>query len=552
MSQARRKRPSCSHDNCGSRRFHVGDDGFTYCDQGHQQSEAGLFISADTGELVVTGRTTRRKVDSDAESTTTKVTGFSGPKAFEHYLLCVQLVLRKQLRWLIDVQKLPEELEGLVKDLWALRLQKLQNKVSYDSDAETDAQSSRIFSSQSEGDSGTDTETTMRRNQTRQKLSGPNMLELLSLVHIGIMLLKIPITVSDMVTWCNGGGLLFYRAVKEVPMSMRDRLPGHYQDLLEQQSLIEPEKLHRKVLELLTNLNSDFGMEAPTLNEPVVLYRWVKQLALPLEIYVTTQRLARLLEINFAYNVVAKAHTNMRMRFPEIRLMALIVIATKLLFPFDDKKRYAKNTEDLAAMRLDWDVWCKVLAQQHDHDKGKGKDQDRGGPDQLSFRDAFSMNEADSLSLADERLDQYLDWYESNIASEEVRERGRAGREADFRRTLFEMFPTTVNNQKSTQHAQTEISKAGKTSAEKIVQVQAALRARRIVPETEPDDMPRVGTSYTQYEAVEDLSGATREFYKEAAQLAGLSLRGIVRAVCMMEHKLFKLERAWRKNVHED
>ncbi|KXT04514.1 hypothetical protein AC578_8631 [Pseudocercospora eumusae] len=551
MSQARRKKPSCSHDNCGSRRFHVGDDGFTYCEQGHQQSEAGLLISADTGELVITGRTTRVKVESDAESTTTKITGFSGPKAFEHYLLCVQLVLRKQLRWLIDVQKLPEELEGLVKDLWALRLQKLQNKVSYDSDAETDAQSSRIFSSQSEGDSGTDNEaTTMRRNQTRQKVPGPNMLELLSLVHIGIMLLKIPITVADMVTWCNEGGLLFYRAVKEVPMSMRDRLPGHYQDVLEQQSLIEPEKLHRKVLELLTNLNSDFGMEAPTLNEPLVLYRWVKQLALPLEIYVTTQRLARLLEINFAYNVVAKARANMSMRFPEIRLMALIVIATKLLFPFDDKKRYPKNTEDLAAMRLDWDIWCKVLAQQHDHDKRKG--QARGGPDQLSFRDAFSMNEADSLSLADERLDQYLDWYESNIASEEVRERGRAGREADFRRTLFEMFPTTVNNQKSTQRAQTEISKAGKTSAEKIVQAQAALRARRIVPETEPDDIPRVGTSYTQYKAVEDLSGATREFYQGAAQLAGFSLHGIVRAVCMMEHKLFKLERAWTKNAHED
>lgn len=36
---------------------------------------------------------------------------FSGTHALEHYLLCLQLVLRKQVRWLIDVQKLPEELE---------------------------------------------------------------------------------------------------------------------------------------------------------------------------------------------------------------------------------------------------------------------------------------------------------------------------------------------------------------------------------------------------------------------------------------------------------
>lgn len=59
------------------------------------------------------------------------VSGFTGTKAFEHYLLCIQLVLRKQLRWLIDIQKLPEELETVVRDLFALRLQKLQHKVRH-------------------------------------------------------------------------------------------------------------------------------------------------------------------------------------------------------------------------------------------------------------------------------------------------------------------------------------------------------------------------------------------------------------------------------------
>lgn len=116
MSQRRSRRPQCAQDNCGSRRFHLDDDGFTYCDQGHQQSDAGLVVSQDTGEMVVTGRTSKRKVESDAESAaTTRVSGFTGTKAFEHYVLCLQLVLRKQLRWLIDVQGFPEELEGVVK-----------------------------------------------------------------------------------------------------------------------------------------------------------------------------------------------------------------------------------------------------------------------------------------------------------------------------------------------------------------------------------------------------------------------------------------------------
>lgn len=39
MSSRSHRRPEpCGEENCGSRRFHVGDDGYTYCDQGHQQS----------------------------------------------------------------------------------------------------------------------------------------------------------------------------------------------------------------------------------------------------------------------------------------------------------------------------------------------------------------------------------------------------------------------------------------------------------------------------------------------------------------------------------
>ena len=37
--------------------------------------------------------------------------GFSGLKAFEHYLLCVQLVLRKQVKWMVEERGLPQELE---------------------------------------------------------------------------------------------------------------------------------------------------------------------------------------------------------------------------------------------------------------------------------------------------------------------------------------------------------------------------------------------------------------------------------------------------------
>jgi RNA polymerase I-specific transcription initiation factor RRN7 len=130
-SRPRKRAEPCGEEGCGSRRFHIGSDGYTYCDQGHQQShvgavcilvhdhsleymlivqQRGTVIAEDTGELVQLGRKQRRR-DSDAESTRSRSRGFTGSQAVEHYLLALQLILRKQVSWLITVAKLPAALE---------------------------------------------------------------------------------------------------------------------------------------------------------------------------------------------------------------------------------------------------------------------------------------------------------------------------------------------------------------------------------------------------------------------------------------------------------
>jgi RNA polymerase I-specific transcription initiation factor RRN7 len=130
-SRPRKRAEPCSEEGCGSRRFHIGNDGYTYCDQGHQQShvsairpivpnrlpehtliiqQRGTVIAEDTGELVQLGRKQRRR-DSDAESTRSRSRGFTGSQAVEHYLLALQLILRKQVSWLTTVAKLPAALE---------------------------------------------------------------------------------------------------------------------------------------------------------------------------------------------------------------------------------------------------------------------------------------------------------------------------------------------------------------------------------------------------------------------------------------------------------
>ncbi|SMQ54751.1 unnamed protein product [Zymoseptoria tritici ST99CH_3D7] len=540
MSSRRARKPQCSQEGCASRRFNVGDDGFTYCDRGHQQSELGTVIAEDTGELVIQGTKSRKK-DSDAESFASRVSGFSGPKAFEHYLLCIQLVLRKQLRWLVDVQKLPDELESLVRDLWALRLRKVQSKVSYDSETDTEAQSSQMFSSQSEGDTDGKTANSQRtKHNARKVASGPNLMDLLCLDFTAFLLLRIPLTVADLTSWVNDGTLCYYRASKEIPLLMRERLPGHLQEQLEPQDLVAPETLQRKILEWLTTLADNFGMAVPPVNHPLLLYRWVTELSLPLEVFVATQRLARVLDVDYSYRLNAKAGTLMSLRCPEIRLMALVVTTTKLLFPFDNGRRYPTDSNDLGALRMDWKMWSE---QQQNQDPG-----DDSATKQLSYKDAFSMTEAESLDLAGESLDQYLDWCENNIAAEEVRERGRAGREADFRRTLFRMFPTTSDYQRTgTRVHDGETRNTGRTSAERLRQVQGALRPERIVIDEGTDDIPRAGSSYPQYRIEDDLDGVANVFYTRASQLAGTSLHDLLRAVFSLERRLMDKEKALRK-----
>lgn len=430
-------------------------------------------------------------------------------------------------------------------------------QVSYDGDTDTEAQSSRMFSSQSEGESGTDAETVTSRRSTalRKQPQNPKLTELLSLIYVGILLLRIPITVSDMHKWINDGDLLYYRAAREVPLSMRDRLPGHLQEPLEPQDLLRVETFHRKILDLLTSLDVDVGMQAPPVNHPLVLYRWVKALQLPLEVFVTVQRLGRVLELDFQYSVDAKAWSSVSLRYPEVRLMSLVVIATKMLFPFDNAKRYPTSANDMIALKMDWSAWQQV--QDRDDVKNVGNSENAGfnrlvsqdESSHLTYQTAFTMTESQSLGLADDRLDEYLDWYEGNIASEEVRERGRAGVDAEFRRALFKMFPThnESQNEATAPRARTEISDPGNTSDEKLARVQAGLRPQRIVTEEPADDVPRTGSSYIQYRVVEELHGATKAFHIQAARLAGYPLHGMLRAVFAIERKLLHVEKELRE-----
>ncbi|KAM0712485.1 hypothetical protein Q7P37_011581 [Cladosporium fusiforme] len=611
MSSRPQRRPEpCSEENCGSRRFHVGDDGYTYCDQGHQQSHRGTVIAEDTGELVQLGRKQRRR-DSDAESSArSRSRGFTGSQALEHYLVALQLILRKQVSWLITVAKLPPELEvhpfpmssasqrrcarhaqrarsnltffhlnctdkkptlqAITRDLWALRLRRLQNRVSYDSETDTEGQS-QVFSSQSEGESvGSQTTRGSRRRHQVNTSGAVSLSETLAICYVGTLLLRVPFTVAEMVSRVDKGELLYYQAAKEVPGNLRERLPGEFQVLLEPQRLLRPSMLHHRVSKMALLLSMEFGMVLPPVNHPLILYRWMQDLALPIEVYSATQRLARILHIDFTLQPGEQTglgfiSRSQVLRYPEAQLMALLVVSVKLFFPIDDIDRHPVSANDLSVLQMDWSAWVAT----HNSVSNPDDPQHETPTPHMTFPEAFNISEPDCLAMGDEELDRYLDWYEENLASENVREQGRAGRDADFRRTLMRMFPTQssrptatsslhsrgeAENEGNGEGEDTSLARQASDTTQRLRQVQQALRPKKIAVsagQNEQDEgVARTGSFYRRHREAKDLEGPTRLLYTKAADLAGISLQNMTKAVFLTERKLQKSEERARKGEH--
>lgn len=429
----------------------------------------------------------------------------------------------------------------IVKDLWALRLQTLRNRVSYESDHEAETRSSQVFSSQSESEPATETQSQSQGSRrssaknVRSRAQPPNLIETLSMCYIGALLLRIPLTVADIHSWTNAGELPYYRSPREVPLGMRERLPALYHDFLEPQEVLSPRRIHQSVAETLTLLDGEFGMATPPINISLVLYRWIEVLALPLEVFTAAKRLMRILGIDGDFS---PSSSSIVLRYPEARLMAVLVIATKLLLPFDKIDRKQKSSTDLPTLSMDWYEWTKILRSEADTHGNLGS---------LSFDDAFKFTEADCLEATDDTLDAYLDWYSDNLASEDIRERGQAGRDADFRRALFKIF--ALPSRVSTKQARPATPTGTEPMAgEKLRQVQSTLVSTQAIEDDQTiEDAPPPGSFYRRFKHIEELGGPVKIFYEKAAELAGVALDGIVQAVFLTEHKLQKHEEGLRK-----
>ncbi|CAG7977530.1 unnamed protein product [Penicillium nalgiovense] len=538
----------CGQEGCRETRYYL-DNGLWYCRRGHLQE--GVQVAEDADDFGNLGKTHRLKRETREKGSKT----LRGRPAYTLFLQIYQLILWKQCHALVHEHGFPEELEIVVRDLWALRLQDFESRITDPTEDDDDDTESELFSSQPpETDESRD-----GFKPNSRYLEWPRLIDSVALCYLAAFLMRLPVCVSDFHNMIIRQEIPYARVLATIPRDMRDRLPPELTAILEVNTIPNAERFHRGVLAIVLFYQRRFELDLPPLNTPMVLFRHIKRLALPIEIYDATRILQELLDITFQYPTTSSFDGRKTAQLlPDLQLMVLIIISTKLLFPFDGLKRYPTTAKEPAAQVMDWALW-EQAQKLFDHD------QPFGGS--IGKKTAIQITDQDVLNMTSAQLDAYMDWYESSWL-DTSKEPSRIAEMFPISRAEQDIPPTSGAAPESSSPsapipapapAPTPVTvpvapdapdapatpatpaPPGMTHQKLDILLQTvmqALRTRRVIPEDEEVDHRRPGEWYHRYRWESHLSGPARTFYEVAAQLAAVPLKTLVRAVTFAEFKI--------------
>jgi RNA polymerase I-specific transcription initiation factor RRN7 len=450
----------------------------------------------------------------------------------------LQLILRHQIWFLIQEKGLPSELEIVVFDLWTLRVAQLGDRIVSGSE-ENDSQS-QMFNTLESEDEPTDGErgTISTPKGHSKKLHGaPNLYDCLVLCYLGISTLRLPLTPGDIYAWVTDGKMAYRGAIKLLPLTMRDRLPSSYHAVLAPQIMMSYKHFYATLTSLKISFETDHEVLWPALNTPLLLHRYMKELALPLELYDVTIRLGDLLGYDFAFHHEGRHKLGIR-HLPEAQLIGCLILCVKLIYPFDKIKRIPKSSSEPTGVVMDWSKWCG-----HMRDAKATQRADNAG---FTTEELTKLQERDVFDMQPEQLDQYLDFYaDTFIDAAEVQ---RTKDTDDFRNALYGTFPIDGKEQRP------PIQLSDGLSHEQVLKtvkaVHGSMKTRVAVDEAQAETgIVRPGQMYAVWKDVEELPKYARVFFDKAARLAGLSLEMLVMAVFFTEARVERWRRKQREGV---
>jgi RNA polymerase I-specific transcription initiation factor RRN7 len=436
--------------------------------------------------------------------------------------------------FLVQAKGLPNELENLIFDLWALRVAQLADRIA-SAYQESDSQSQVFSTLESEESETTDNERgifSAPRDRDKKLQGAPNLYDCLVLCYLGISTLRLPITPGDIYAWTTDGDMAFRGAIKLLPLAMRDRLPASYHAVLDPQTLMRHKRFYSTMTNLQISFEKDHGILWPVLNVPLLLYRYLKDLALPLELYDSTLRLGDLLGYDFAFHYDGRRQLGIR-HLPEAQLIGCLIVCIKLFYPFDKYRRFPESSSEPSATVVDWKKWCEQMR--------NAKLEQRQSTPGLTTEELTELQESDVFEMGSDQLDQYLDFYaDSFLDNAEIQ---RTKDSDDFRNALYGMFP--IEGKEHSLPVKLSEGLSHERSMETVRAVHSDMKTRPVVGEDQ--DALRPGQMYPIWKGVQNLPKRAAIFYEEAARLSGLSMEMLAMAVFLTEARIEK----WRRKQYE-
>ncbi|KAF2747886.1 hypothetical protein M011DRAFT_42817 [Sporormia fimetaria CBS 119925] len=538
----RRKGPVCGEDNCRSKYYEEGDDGYLYCQNGHRKGT--LVIGDDENDFSGPARrtVTRKRKEEDFGK---QQQYYKGREALTLYLQSLQLILRHQIHFLVHTKSLPEDLEPIIHDLWTLRILSLEPKIATSQEYSSDSQTHDVSDTET-----SDTGNPLRPRLREKKLSRtPGLMDALALCYLGCLTLRLPITPGDFYTWTSHEQMPYKRAIRLLPRNMRNKLPASYHASLDPTTLLRFERFYTTVTDVSFALQQTYGIPWPPLNHPPLLLRMLQELALPLEIYDATVRIARILGFDFAISFPDHQGRKERSKrlslhhIPEAQLLSALIVSVKLFYPFScssslTKPIHPRTASEPSALTIPWRDWSHKLS------SGIQGAETSTARAPYSIENLENLDEKAVFDMDVWQLDQFLDFYQDSfISTDPVDQRDT------YRTALYELFPLdAIPAASSSPDTRKPGGRAEKEMLEVVKAVHKGFGVQKVVKGKDGGvDVRRAGEEYESWKRVEEVPEDARVFFERAARVVGMEVGMVVLGVWMTERGLEKWVRRKRE-----
>ncbi|KAK5086933.1 Meiotic Sister-Chromatid recombination aldehyde dehydrogenase [Lithohypha guttulata] len=523
------------------------EDGVLVCTSCGRQQEGLQIAEQDDADYGTQGKISRKKI----EKTKAKVTKvYRGAQAYRLYLQAWQHIMWKQAYALIHGSaKAPASLWTVAKDLWALRLSSITTRLVTTADVPPSVEEGE----QNLIDSDSEPQNTKSVLGTHLV---PRLWDAIALLYLAALLVRCPLTLQQLYERIRTEEIPFIRAIRHVPLDILNKLPPEYHEALDTATVPTSHELHEAVYRTLQTYTKEFGMTLPALNWRIILFDWIQHLALPIEVYPAVRQIAGLIGYSFAYELPQQEEDDTRdgktqrtrrspVAMAEVQLASLLLVATKMLFPFDTE------SPGNASLRLDWTAWLRIQKPSAPEHHAQSKPSIESGKH-------IELHDRDINNMTAEQLDDYMDWYQRTFT---IPEKVLQAKKTDLEKSILDMFPLSETPQIRLPKSRDEINKedqesnlAAKVTAEAILPANTEHpQHTNDQPEDDGNDNSLPGSQYPIYSTVEALqatSSASKESNEEdnpvlylhnrVAELCCTDLKRLLRGIRHTEKRIEK------------